>query len=94
MSADNNRNTVGFCTCEDWETCACGDPEIHCMYCCLPLTKEQIAQWNFEEWDFIPPRPKGLPIQISCGACQITIDNPTQEQVDYHFSEEHNVRKT
>jgi len=79
-----------FCTCSDWDPCSCGDPEIHCMYCCLPLTAEQIAGFNFETWEYIPPRPTALPIQITCGHCGITIDHPTQEQINLHFSE---VRK-
>jgi len=93
MGTADNEDTVveGFCSCEDWETCGCGNqPPYHCMYCCKTLTPEQLATWNFETWDHIPPSPRGLPLQITCGQCCITIDNPTQEQVDFHFSEEHN----
>lgn len=87
-------NPVGFCTCKDWETCGCGNPPVHCMWCCLDLTPEQIAQWDFENWDSIPPRPTCLPMQITCGRCGASVDNPTQEEIDFHFSEEHNARKT
>jgi hypothetical protein len=85
----------GFCQCDDWEPCPCGDTgPTHCMYCAQYLSPEQLAAFNFENWEHIPPHPRGLPIQISCGACQTTIDNPTQEQIDYHFTEDkHDVRK-
>jgi hypothetical protein len=52
-----------FCTCEDWEPCGCGNqPPPHCMYCCLDLTQEQLAAFNFNTDEHIPPRPKSLPI--------------------------------
>jgi hypothetical protein len=80
----------GFCVCNDWEPCPCGtDNPPHCMYCAKSLTQKQLAAFNFEEWEHIPPRPKSLPIRISCGFCGVTIDNPTQEQIDEHFNEEH-----
>lgn len=80
-----------FCTCPDWEPCGCGNQQDgpHCMYCVQPLSPAQIAAFDFNTDEHIPPRPRGLPIQISCGACQVTIDNPTQEQIDFHFSDEH-----
>jgi len=78
------------CDCPDWEPCPCGsDSPAHCQWCCLDLTPEQIAAFNFETDEHIPPRPKDLPVQISCGACGITIDNPTEEQINFHFSEGH-----
>src|SRR5271157_313838 len=90
MGTEDNDNTVKFCSCPDWETCGCGNqPPYHCMWCCLDLTPEQLAQWNFETWDYIPPRPKRMPKRISCGFCGVSIDNPTQEQIDEHFNEEH-----
>ncbi len=83
----------GFCVCEDWEPCGCGNQQggRHCMYCVKSLTPKQLAAYDFDTDEHIPPRPRGLPIQISCGACGITIDNPTEEQMNYHFSEGHNV---
>ena len=82
------------CTCPDWEPCACGsDSPPHCQWCCLNLTSEQLAAFNFETWEFIPPRPTALPSQISCGACGVTIDNPTEEEINFHFSEEHHGSK-
>ncbi len=98
MGTEDRKGALGFCACFDWEPCPCGvaskSEPPHCMYCCLDLTKDQRKQFDFTTWEHIPPRPKGLPIQISCGACQTTIDNPTQEQIDYHFTEEkHDVRK-
>ncbi len=86
----NEENPVEFCSCPNWEPCGCGNqPPRHCMWCCLDLTPEQLAAFDFETDEHIPPRPKGLPVQISCGACNVTIDNPTEEEVNFHFSEEH-----
>lgn len=80
-----------FCSCPEWEPCGCGNQQDgrHCMYCCKFLTPGQIAAFDFDTDEHIPPRLKGLPIQIHCGACNLTIDNPTEEQVDHHFSAEH-----
>ena len=79
-----------ICTCPDWEPCPCGgEGPAHCQWCCKDLTPEQLAAFNFEEWEHIPPRPKGLPIEIYCGQCNIRITNPTQEQFDFHCSIEH-----
>jgi hypothetical protein len=80
-----------FCTCPDWEPCGCGNQEDgpHCVYCAHPLSPGQLAAFDFDMDEHIPPRPRGLPTQIQCGACETTIDNPTQEQVDFHLSDEH-----
>jgi hypothetical protein len=79
-----------FCQCEDWEPCACGNqPPRHCMWCCHDLTDEQLDSFDFKNWEFIPPRPRELPTQISCGTCGMTIDNPTQQDIDHHFRENH-----
>lgn len=38
-----------FCICEDWTLCACGATVAHCMWCCLDLSDERLAQWDFDK---------------------------------------------
>ena len=87
-----NETTVQeFCQCPDWEACGCvNQPPYHCMWCCRDLTAEQLAQWDFDNWDYRTPKPKGLPQEIFCGQCQLRIVDPTEEEFNFHFSDEHN----
>lgn len=78
------------CNCEDWSPCPCGnDGPWHCQYCCLDLTPEQLMAFDFKEWEYIPRRPRKLPARIHCGKCELTIDNPTQADLDFHFGDPH-----
>ena len=93
-SAFDGSNPVkddAYCECPDWTPCGCGNqPPRHCMYCCHDLSPEQLVAFDFENWEYIPPRPKALPVQIFCGKCGMTIDNPTEADLDFHFGAEHN----
>lgn len=49
--AGKSEETQRFCTCSDWEPCACGNqPPYHCMLCCRELTPEQIVAARERGW--------------------------------------------
>jgi hypothetical protein len=51
-----------FCECGETAQCGCGDPVLHCMFCCGDLTPEQIKKEEEHLAAFLrdnPPNPAG-----------------------------------
>lgn len=43
LRAQHTEKAQGFCSCADWEPCACANqPPYHCMWCSRELSPEQV----------------------------------------------------